>query len=171
MPLTTKTSFIEAKNIFGNGDHLGCTDTGAAIWHLIKNLKKSLQESIKENSISKNVFNLKGFVEVMFLITDNDVNSGDQPMDVLNVYWSLVREAFRLIPFDKDGTQCDSEVLFNKYVPRLIVIATQGGNCTVGDPRDSRILNVSGFDSCVPILIDTFINGGKNKNIQSDEDN
>jgi hypothetical protein len=163
--LTAKSSFNDVKIALGNGNHLGMTDVGSSFWFLIKKLMNSVDNYIKnrDDSTCKNmtVFKMSGFVEILLLITDNDVNSGDQPMDVLNLYWGLVRQAFQVLPYDKDGSPADAETLFQKYMPRLVVIATQGTDRTVGDPRDNRILNINGFDSCVPILIDSFINKNK----------
>ena len=150
-------TFTEAKAALGNGSHLGMTDIGSSFWHLIGKLKSSLENFSANRNDKKTVFELPGYAELMLLVTDNDINSGDQPMDVLNLYWDLVLQGFKLLPFDKDGTKSDPNYLFHKYCPRLVVVATQGTQITVGDPRDTRILNISGFDANAPVLIDTFI--------------
>jgi hypothetical protein len=159
LKFSPKMTFQDAKVALGNGNHLGVTDLGSAFWCLIGKLKTSLENIKSKNPMydGLNVFQLPGYAELMLLITDNDVNSGDQPMDVLKLYWDLVSQAFQLLPFDKDGSRSDPVQLFSKYVPRLVVIATQGTQVTVGDPRDSRILNISGFDSSAPALIDAFV--------------
>jgi len=172
---SSKTTFHEAKQALGGGHHLGMTDVSSALWSLINKLRNSMMEVKAKNVLFNGltVYQLPGFYELIVLITDNDVNSGDQPMDVLQLYWDLVRQAFCLLPFDKDGSVADSEVLFNKYMPRMVVIATQGGDKTIGDPRDNRILNICGFDSSVPVLIDAFVNKGivHNQNIEAEEEN
>jgi hypothetical protein len=156
-----KTTFKEAKEAMGNGKHMGNTDVSSSLWHIIKMLRNSITQIMSGNRLFKDipVYRLPGFYELLVFVTDNDVNSGDQPMDVLNLYWGLVYQAFKLLPFDKDGTRADPDALFKKYVPRMVVIATMGGVTTIGDPRDSRILNICGFDSSAPTLIDTFVNG------------
>jgi hypothetical protein len=160
---TPTTTFQEAKEALGNGGHLGMTDVGSGLWFLIEKLINSLNQVKAGNKLFKGMtmFQLTGFAQLIFLFTDNDCNSGDQPMDVLNLYWGLVRQGFQLLPFDKNGKKDDPEVLFNKYIPRMVIVATQGGPMTVGDPRDHRILNVSGFDSSSPALIDAFVNNGQ----------
>lgn len=159
---TSKTTFQEAKNALGNGAHLGMTDVSSALWSVISKLRNSVAQVKAGNKLFKDLslFQLPGFYELLVFVTDNDVNSGDQPMDVLKLYWGLVRQAFQILPFDKDGKKADPEILFNKYMPRMVVVATQGGDKTIGDPRDSRILNVCGFDSSAPALIDAFVNKG-----------
>lgn len=106
------------------------TDVSSALWCMISKLKTSIEQYTSGNILYKDctLFQLQGYVELMILITDNDVNSGDQPMDVLKLYWCLVKHAFQLIPYDKDGNKSDLNDLFNKYTPRLVVIATQGEN-------------------------------------------
>lgn len=153
-------TFDEAKKALGNGTHMGTTDIGASIWYHITTLLTSIDNIVNNNPNYQNltVFQLPGYHEILMLITDNDVNSGDQPMDVLKLYWKLVRDAFGYRPYDKDGNQCNPDELFDCYVPKLVVIATQGTPTTVGDPRDPRILNISGFDSSTPTLIDMFLN-------------
>jgi len=160
--LNSKTTFKDAKQIFGNGAHLGCTDVGSAFWCIISKLKKSIEKIKSKDPLYEGltVFQLPGYAELMIIVTDNDVNSGDQPMDVLKIYWNLVKIAFQLIPLDKDNKKSDPDTLFKKYSPKLVVVATQGTPVTIGDPRDSRILNISGFDSSAPMLIDTFVNEG-----------
>ena len=155
-------SFDDAKKALGNGSHLGMTDIGTAFWSLILRLSVALDKVRARDPLYVNVtvFQLSGFAELLLLVTDNDVNSGDQPMDVLNLYWDLVRQAFVMLPFDKDGTRSDPMLLFNKYVPRLVVVATMGTMATIGDIRDSRVLNVSGFDASTPEIIQTFIRKG-----------
>jgi len=162
---TLTTTFQEAKEALGNGDHLGMTDVGSGLWFLIEKLINSLNQVKAGNKLFKGMtmFQLTGFAQLILLFTDNDCNSGDQPMDVLNLYWGLVRQGFQLLPFDKNGKKDDPEVLFNKYIPRMVIVATQGGPMTVGDPRDHRILNVSGFDSSSPALIDAFVNNGQER--------
>lgn len=156
-------NFEDAKKALGDGAHMGMTDVGSAIWYLIRKLKMSLEQYVSGDPMFKQctLFQLHGFVELMIMITDNDVNSGDQPMDVLKLYRGLIKRGFELIPYDRDGKLSDPQVLFDTFQPRLVVIATQGGSHTVGDPRDSRILNVVGFDSASPMLIDAFVNKGR----------
>lgn len=168
---TARTSFKNAKEALGNGAHLGMTDVSSALWTLIQKLRNSVSQVKAGNRLFKNltVHQLPGFYELLVFITDNDVNSGDQPMDVLNLYWGLVRQAFQLIPLDKDRKKTDPEMLYIKYMPRMVVVATQGGNLTIGDPRDDRILNVCGFDSSAPVLIDAFVNKNAIPLVQTDE--
>ena len=149
-------TFQDAKIALGNGDHMGMTDIGSALWSLIGRLKRSLDIARISKTVNT-VFELDGYYELLLLVTDNDVNSGDQPMDVLSLYWNLVSEAFDSLPFNKDGSPSNPSDLFNRYIPRLVIVATQGTNITIGDPRDKRILTISGFDASAPTLIDTFI--------------
>jgi hypothetical protein len=161
--MSNESTFDDVFVALGGGQHMGMTDVGASIWYLINKLHNSLNK-VKNNDPLEakcSVFKLPGYVELMMLITDNDVNSGDKPMSVLNVYWKLVRQAFDFLPFDKEGKKADPETLYLNHMPRFVVIATQGTMLTVGDPYDSRILNINGFDSSAPILIENFINKGK----------
>lgn len=171
--LPDKLTFQIMKELLGNGQHMGCTDIGAALWHLIGILLQSIDNYKSGNPLYKDltVFRLPGFVDMILFVTDNDVNSGDQPSDVLAIYRGLVRQAFQLIPYGKDGKKGDYNELYNKYIPRMVVVATQGGNCTVGDPRDQNILNISGFDSSGPAIINAFLNNDNdNKNKEKTED-
>jgi hypothetical protein len=97
------------------------------------------------------------FHEAFIVWTDNDVNSGDQPMVVLNIYRILVSRLFHLLPYDKDGKQYDPNALIQKYVPKLVVVATQGTHKTIGDPTDPNVLTVSGFDLSFPTILKTFL--------------
>jgi 60 kDa SS-A/Ro ribonucleoprotein len=75
-------------------------------------------------------------VDVFSVYTDNDHNSGDNPMAKLNEYRK-------------------------KYVSdaKLVSVATMSSPITIGDPNDKGVLNVSGFDSAAPALISAFAAG------------
>jgi hypothetical protein len=164
----SQTTLEQAKAAVSGG---GVTDVGSGLWYLIKKLSESVAKIKAGHSLYKGLplHRLSGFYELLVFVTDNDVNSGDQVMDVMNIYWGLVRETFKLVPLEKDGTPADPEVLFNKYMPRMVVITTSPGSLTVGDPRDNRILNICGFDSSVPALIDTFVKKGQVDPFDSDD--
>jgi hypothetical protein len=172
LPSGDKLTFDIMKALLGNGNHMGCTDIGSALWHIIGMLKKSIDRVQSNDPFYKDlkVFRLPGFVDMILYVTDNDVNSGDQPTDVLALYRGLVRQAFQLIPYDKKGNKCDPDVLFRQYIPRMVVVATSGGNCTIGDPRDPNVLNLSGFDSSGPAIINAFLNKTPNTNNNSLDD-
>jgi len=172
--LSSKSSFTEVKTALGNGNHMGMTDIGSAFWYVISKLKNSLQQVHEKNPMfsKKTLFQLPGFAELIVIVTDNDVNSGDQPMDVFNLYRSFVARGFEMIPLDKDGKTSDPKKLYETYQPRLVVVATQGTEVTVGDPNDPMILNVSGFDSTAPSMITSFIakTNKQNQNQNQDDD-
>jgi len=96
---------------------------------------------------------------VMYVWTDNDVNSGNQPMVVLNKYRALVAECFRNNPLNEDGSRGNAKELAEKHLTKLVVMATVPTNFTVGDPDDPTVLNVSGFDLSVPTILHNFICG------------
>ena len=71
------------------------------------------------------------------VITDNDVNSGIKPSEAMQQY----RKGMKL-PNTK-----------------LAVIATQGTNITIADPADPLMLDMVGFDSHGPKILQDFIRG------------
>jgi hypothetical protein len=158
-------SFNTMKKLLGNGMHMGMTNIGSALWHLIGKLKLSIDKIDQKTLMNDDfltVFDLEGFVEMILYVTDNDVNSGDQPTDVLALYRGLVYQAFQLLPRDKNRQKTCPDKLFQKYITKMVVVATMGGDCTIGDPRDQNILNISGFDSSCPAMINTFLKKSHN---------
>ena len=71
------------------------------------------------------------------VITDNDVNSGIKPSEAMKQYRAGMK-----LPNTK-----------------LAVIATQGTNLTIADPADPLMLDMVGFDSHGPKILQDFIRG------------
>lgn len=73
--------------------------------------------------------------DAFVVITDNDVNSGIRPSDALIKY--------------RKGLQMPHT--------KLAVVATQGTDYTIADPRDPLMLDLCGFDSHGPKILQDFI--------------
>lgn len=154
--ITTEMNLEEIESVFSRSDW-GSTDIASGLYYLILKLEK-IVKALRNNDIKyRGMSPFELFFEVIYVLTDNDVNSGDQPMIVLEKYRNLVGELFRLLPYDKDGKRQDPEVLKQYYKPKMIVLATQGTDVTIGDPRDPYVLTVSGFDLSFPDIIDNFL--------------
>lgn len=169
---TFDTTFAEAKNVFGNGAHMGYTDIASSLWYLVATLRESLEKVSSADPKYQDIplFCLPGYVDLIMFVTDNDVNSGEQPSDVLKIYRKTVYEGFKLIPINKDGARVDPEVLARQHIPKLVVVSTMGGDFTVGDPRDPNTLNVSGFDSATPAIINAFLGVGTSVKLKDEND-
>ncbi len=164
------TTFQEMRKLVSRSD-FGSTDIGCFIQWTIDRLKSSLDGfKAKQNGLHKlPVFSWPGFYNALFVWTDNDVNSGTQPMPLVLKYQLLVRECFNVQRFTEDGKAVDGQDLENMIkanVPKFVVIATVPTSFTVGDPEDPNVLNVSGFDLSVPVLIDNFLSGGKTDGVE-----
>jgi len=86
-------------------------------------------------------------VDVFEMITDNDVNSGTMhPFQALQKYRGGMGRA-----------------------AKMVVIAMTPTNYSIADPRDGGMLDVVGFDTSVPTLVNNFILGG-GKSASTDED-
>lgn len=77
-------------------------------------------------------------VDAFVIVTDNDTWIGDvHPHEALNTYRRKMQ----------------------KPDAKLIVLATQATPFTIADPSDPGMLDIAGFDSAVPGLINSFIAG------------
>lgn len=75
-------------------------------------------------------------VDAFVIVTDNDTWVGDvHPHEALNTYRRTMK----------------------KPDAKLIVLATQATPFTIADPKDPGMLDIAGFDSAVPGLINSFI--------------
>lgn len=83
--------------------------------------------------------------DAFVIITDNEVNSGIHPSTALKEY----RE--KLVPNAK-----------------MIVVATSTTNFSIADPKDPGMMDVVGFDSHGPKIIQDFIRGLSTENINDD---
>lgn len=86
----------------------------------------------RSSTTIQNKLEVGGFV----IMTDNEVNCGSQPYQVLKQYRQR---------FVKDA--------------RCVVVGTTATDFSVADPKDPFSLDVAGFDSAVPSLIAEFIRG------------
>jgi hypothetical protein len=155
--ITHNMTYVQAEQYMTTSCSWGCTDIGAGIYYHIARLEIIIGAIEKKNQTYMNMSPFELFHEAFIVWTDNDVNSGDQPMVVLNIYRILVSRLFHLLPYDKDGKQYDPNALIQKYVPKLVVVATQGTHKTIGDPTDPNVLTVSGFDLSFPTILKTFL--------------
>lgn len=73
--------------------------------------------------------------DAFVVITDNDVNSGIKPSEAMRQYRSGLK-----LPHAK-----------------LVVVATQGSNITIADPDDINMMDMCGFDSHGPKILQDFI--------------
>lgn len=73
--------------------------------------------------------------DAFVVITDNDVNSGIKPADAMRNYRSGLK-----LPHAK-----------------LVVVATQGSDITIADPDDKYMMDMCGFDSHGPKILQDFI--------------
>ena len=73
--------------------------------------------------------------DAFVVITDNDVNSGIKPSEAMKQY----REGMKM-PHAK-----------------LVVVATQGSAITIADPNDVNMMDICGFDSHGPQIMQDFI--------------
>lgn len=69
-------------------------------------------------------------IDKFVVITDNDINTGNQPVHALRNYRTAR---------NKDA--------------KSVVIATQMSEFTIADPRDAGMLDIAGFDSAAPQII------------------
>lgn len=69
-------------------------------------------------------------VDKFVVITDNDINTGGQPVEALRKYRA------------KSGKAAKS-----------VVVATSMSNFTIADPKDAGMLDIAGFDSAAPQII------------------
>lgn len=117
------------------------------------------QQGVAQQGVAQPVHQWKGFYEVFLVWTDNDVNSGEQPMIVLKRYQELVAKCFALTPLNEDGSMGDAKELAEKHFAKLVVIATVPTEFTIGDPTDPNVLNMSGFDLSGPTILHNFLTG------------
>lgn len=75
-------------------------------------------------------------IDAFIIITDNDLNSGDHPTQVLNEY--------------REKTGKNS---------RLVVISTEANEYSIADPTDPLQMDVVGFDATAPTVIADFCAG------------
>jgi hypothetical protein len=155
--ITHNMTFNQAEKVMNKSCAWGCTDIGAGIYHHIARLEIIINKLAQNNMSYKSMSPFELFHEAFIVWTDNDVNSGDQPMIVLEKYRNLVAQLFHLLPYGKDGKQCDPNILIQQYIPKLVVVATQGTHMTIGDPNDPNVLTVSGFDLSFPTILKTFL--------------
>ena len=73
--------------------------------------------------------------DAFVVITDNDVNSGIKPSEAMKQY--------------RQGMKMPNV--------KLAVIATQGTNITIADPADPNMMDMCGFDSYGPKILQDFI--------------
>jgi 60 kDa SS-A/Ro ribonucleoprotein len=73
--------------------------------------------------------------DAFVVITDNDVNSGIKPVEAIKQYRTCLK-----MPHTK-----------------LVVVATQGADYTIADPEDPFMLDMCGFDSHGPRILQDFI--------------
>ncbi len=107
---------------------------------LADNLRKIRNLPFESTDISKPfswaIENNKKY-DVFIVLTDNETNSNKiKPIDALRKYRSEMK-----IP------NC-----------KLVVVAMTANNFSIADPNDKNMLDIAGFDSSVPELINSFIN-------------
>jgi len=114
LPIGRKDSFSSAIKKITNLP-FGDTNIGAAIEYAINN---------------------KLEVDAFVIITDNEVNSGSQPFQLLKKYRKLT------------GINT-----------KMVVMATTPVNFSIADPNDGQMLDCVGFDLSVPQIMNDFIRG------------
>jgi len=155
--VTVRTTFAEMCAIVQRSDWQ-MTDIGKMFEFACQQLQQSLDDPLNLRGETP-VQQWKGFYEVFLVWTDNDVNSGEQPMIALKRYHELVAKCFALNPLNEDGSTGDAKELALKHFAKLVVIATVPTEFTIGDPNDPNVLNMSGFDSSGPTILYSFLTG------------
>jgi 60 kDa SS-A/Ro ribonucleoprotein len=149
VPFTPGTSLRDAAKITQITDW-GCTNISLPIERAINDFQTAYQSLAKvtqqefEQALANNdtitrdtiLSSLSVFLPEAFVIyTDNDVNCGKrQPSEALKEYRQLTG-----IP------------------AKMAVVATQCSYTTVADPKDTGMLDFSGFDSSLPSLLHDFL--------------
>jgi hypothetical protein len=137
----------------------GGTNIGSFAWKCVEQVRESITKLRAGEMKEFLPTQVPGVYKILMVLTDNDCNGGHQPMNVLNEYRRCVSQVYRLRPYDADGKRQDWRKLYAANVPKLVVLATQGTDVTVGDPTDPNVLNVSGFDQDTPAIIQQFLRG------------
>ena len=132
-----------ASKIVNGRSTTGLTDVSDAI-HAEASLDQVLQAVQRSDwgstDISSGILQALQFKRkygAFIVITDNDVNSGIKPSEALQQYRAGMK-----LPNTK-----------------LAVIATQSSNITIADPADPLMLDMCGFDSHGPKILQEFISG------------
>ena len=126
---------------YGSGGGTGLTDVTDVIDAAapLDNVLKAVQRSDwGTTDISMGILDALKFkrkYDAFVVITDNDVNSGIKPSEAMRHY----RIGLKL-PHAK-----------------LVVVATQGTNITIADPDDINMMDMCGFDSHGPKILQDFI--------------
>jgi hypothetical protein len=157
--LQQNTTLADVKRMFSkiNG---GCTNMQVGFDHYRKMLENSLRRALDGDrafSHIRSALELPGFVELFQMWTDNDINSSKKVPECLNDYHRVQRAACEAFPRRLDGTEVDPALLFAQHSAKLTIVCTQASNYVVGDPFDTRVLCISGFDSSGPQLITNFL--------------
>jgi hypothetical protein len=105
----------------------------------------------------KSFLELPGFIELFQMWTDNEINSGKKIPECLDEYLEVQRQAIWQFPYTLCGKKIDPDLLFRRHCAKLAVVCTQATKFVVGDPFDTRIICVSGFDASGPQRITDFI--------------
>jgi hypothetical protein len=157
--LTSASTFDDCKRLLSKVSG-GCTNMQVGFDHYRKMLEDSLakaQSSDTAFSHIQSALELPGFIEVFQMWTDNDINSGKKVPECLDDYHAVQRAACEAFPRYLDGTDVDPALLYHQHCAKLVIVCTIASAYVVGDPFDSRILCISGFDSSGPQLITDFI--------------
>jgi 60 kDa SS-A/Ro ribonucleoprotein len=106
------------------------------------NIKTALKKTYKSNFSSTNpgsaieyAIDNKLDVDVFVFITDNDINTGKQPSQVLSKYRRVM----------------------NKPKCKMIVIGLTSTNFSIADPKDPLMLDIAGFSPDVTTVINSFV--------------
>jgi hypothetical protein len=157
--LTQSTTLADVKAVFSSIGG-GCTNMQVGFDHYRKMLEDSLSRALDGDrafSHIRSALELPGFVELFQMWTDNDINSGKKVPECLDDYHRVQRAACEAFHRRLDGTDIDPELLFRQHCAKLTIVCTLASQYVVGDPFDSRVLCISGFDSSGPQLITNFL--------------
>ena len=130
-----------SKNGYNGRGSTGLTDVSDVIDANapIENVLKAVQRSDwGTTDISMGILEAlkyKRKYDAFVVITDNDVNSGIKPSEAMKQY--------------RDGLKIPHT--------KLVVVATQGSDYTIADPNDPFMMDMCGFDSHGPKILQDFI--------------
>jgi hypothetical protein len=163
--LACSTSLETCQNILSRIDG-GMTNMQIGFDYYRVMLENSLQLALSGDRRYKHIISalqLPGFIELFQMWTDNEINSGKKIPECLDEYHIVQRKAIHAFPYNLNGESINPDLMFTQHCAKLTIVCTQASNYVVGDPFDTRILCISGFDSSGPQLITNFLEDWDNK--------
>ena len=164
--LTSTSSFDDCQKVMAAIDG-GMTNMSVAFDYYKDMLSRALSE-VNDGRYTS-FLQLPGFVELFQLWTDNEINSGRPVANALLDYREVQRRAIEQYPRTLDGVEHDVNSLYGRHCAKLVVVCTEATPKQVGDPLDTSILSISGFDASGPQMITDFIQNWDDRTIYADE--